>query len=454
MEEYIKKINATQYRIRDPLYGFIALTDAEMKIINTPIFQRLRRIHQLALTNYVYPSAEHSRFVHSLGVMHCATLILAGICGNKYSKLGGFDINPDEKTIKTLGFAALLHDVGHLPFSHAVERQWLCGSNHEAVSMYIINNYPPICEAIQHANVEPKDVALLLKGNPSGKLALLHAIISGQLDADRADYLLRDSYFCGVRYGEYDLSRFLGMFAVQQESTDAHLNLYVDEDDLPMAESMLIARYHYNLQIPYHRTRSGYDIALRKFVTGVKQYNDIFFIENTEIKNIDFDKFEKFDDGSFFELAKNCSPSQNYWADYVLRKKHLKIIFDTNNISPQEELKFKNAYKQIINSGKWKENEDFFTQEQEVELLKGANPKDNEGHGDKNQKEHPEIIRVLLKTKRGLRQKSIDIRERSWIFGRLRSKVHRILRIFATPEAEQELSDFLREVHDKEVADV
>lgn len=86
MEEYFSKIDA-KHRFRDPIYGFILLTDAERKIIDTPLFQRLRRIHQLALTKYVYPSAEHSRFVHSLGVLHCATLILAGIYNNKHTNI-------------------------------------------------------------------------------------------------------------------------------------------------------------------------------------------------------------------------------------------------------------------------------------------------------------------------------------------------------------------------------
>ena len=282
MDEYLKKIDATAGRIRDPLYGFIPLTKEEMRIIDTPLFQRLRRIHQLALTKYVYPSAEHSRFVHSIGVMHCATRIYEGVMEHRETEI---DFEPNAKNIRTLRYAALLHDIGHLPFSHAVESQWLHGLKHEDVSMFIIENYEPIAEIIDNdpMRTNPKDVAALLGKMPRARFQILHEIISGQLDADRADYLLRDSHCCGTKYGEYDFPRFLQIFAAQQDDNGT-LSLCVDEKDLPVAESLLIARYHYNLQIPYHRTRSGFDFALKKFASCHTDYLNFFDVTDNKIK--------------------------------------------------------------------------------------------------------------------------------------------------------------------------
>jgi HD superfamily phosphohydrolase len=127
------------HRIRDPIYGFIPLTQLELDIIDTPIFQRLRLVHQLALTKYVYPAAEHTRFVHSIGVMHCASLIYEGIYNHKDIKVYS---EPNKNGIQILRLAALLHDIGHLPFSHAAEQEFLPkGISHENISEFIISNY-------------------------------------------------------------------------------------------------------------------------------------------------------------------------------------------------------------------------------------------------------------------------------------------------------------------------
>ena len=123
-------------RFRDPIYGFVYLSDAEQRIVDTPIFQRLRRIHQLALEKYVYPGAEHSRFGHSLGVVHTATRLYESLF-SKPDHLTPRQIDGKRQAIKTLRFAALLHDIGHLPFSHAVELELLPnGIGHEDVSAF------------------------------------------------------------------------------------------------------------------------------------------------------------------------------------------------------------------------------------------------------------------------------------------------------------------------------
>lgn len=432
MERYLEEIEADRNRIRDPLYGFIPLTKAELAIVDTPLFQRLRRIHQLALTKYVYPSAEHSRFVHSLGVMHCATLILAGIHGHKQTNILQ---KPHPKLIKILRFAALLHDIGHLPFSHAVEKQWLQGLSHEDLGQFIIEKYEPIVNAIQSEDISCKQVATLLTKNPPAQFRLLHEIVSGQLDADRADYLLRDSHCCGVRYGEYDFERFLHIFAAQGDESTGVLSLCVDEGDLHVAESLLIARYHYNLQIPYHRTRSGYDIILRKFVKDYMKVEDIFTVKDGRLENVDFDRLEYLDDGTIMETIKKCHAEGNPWTPYLLRQKHLLPLVDTSSLSRDGILAFKEAVHTLRNQKDLEENEDYFIQEQPVELLKngqgGEEPKAEKDIGP--EMASAGLIRLLVRMPSGDR-KPVDIREHSWIFGQLHESPHLVCRIYVPPE--------------------
>ena len=422
MDEYLKKIDATAGRIRDPLYGFIPLTKEEMRIIDTPLFQRLRRIHQLALTKYVYPSAEHSRFVHSIGVMHCATRIYEGVMEHRETEI---DFEPNAKNIRTLRYAALLHDIGHLPFSHAVESQWLHGLKHEDVSMFIIENYEPIAEIIDNdpMRTNPKDVAALLGKMPRARFQILHEIISGQLDADRADYLLRDSHCCGTKYGEYDFPRFLQIFAAQQDDNGT-LSLCVDEKDLPVAESLLIARYHYNLQIPYHRTRSGFDFALKKFASCHTDYQNIFDVTDNKIKKIEFDKFSILDDGTIFEQIKQKYITGDKWAACLLRQSHLHPIVDTHACNEKGTQQFK-YFVQKLRSSQLKENEDFFVQEQNVEMIKRAKPADESGISSTG-------IRLLVKEGTSRQKKQVDIAECSWIFAHL-NDTDKIYRVYAAP---------------------
>lgn len=443
MEEYLKKIDAVKHRIRDPIYGFIPLTEEEMAIIDTPLFQRLRRIHQLALTKYVYPSAEHSRFVHSLGVMHCATQILAGVMEHKQTKISS---QPSGMAIRMLRYAALLHDIGHLPFSHAVEGQWLNGLKHEDVSMFIIENYRPIADIINNdsSGVKCKDVSALLGNIPKAKFRLYHEIVSGQLDADRADYLLRDSYCCGTKYGEYDYSRFLQIFAAQEDDNGT-LSLCVDEKDLPIAESLLISRYHYNLQIPYHRTRSGYDFALKKFATDNTNFSNIFEIRDNKIISIDFNQFTVLDDGSIFEIIKKKFLSNDIWAECLMRQTHLTPVIDTTSLSPEGMEKFKTLVRNLKDDTSLQENSDYFIQEQKIDMIKRWVPADENTDDTKdNLSPFPTGIRLLVSEGENGIKKAIDIAERSWIFAQLRSAPHKIYRVYASP---RQKSNVLRHLH-------
>jgi len=368
--------------------------------------------------------------------MHCATKILHGVFTHNETKLKE---NPSRHGIKALRYAALLHDIGHLPFSHAVERQWLKGLSHEDIGIHIIKMYRPIADILEADEVDCADVAALLGKKPFGKDQLYHEIISGQLDADRADYLLRDSHICGVRYGEYDFPRFLHIFAAKEDRRRGCLSLCVDEKDLHMAESLLIARYHYNLQIPYHRTRSGYDMVLNKFASECVKLEGIFSIEGLQINEIDFDRLELLDDGSIFEIIKKKYSEGNVWAKYLMRQKHLCPIIDTNNISEASATFFKESVKTLYAHGEFTENEDFFVQEQDVKMLKRALPpgEDALNKGAEHTSELPDgAIRLLVK-EQGKDKKQVDICDRSWIFNRLNKEPHKILRVYVVEEKKE-----------------
>lgn len=214
---------AKTYEIRDPLYGFIELNDWEREIVNHPVFQRLRRIRQLGLTDMVYPGAMHTRFEHSLGVMYVATRMFDEIVKRREEFLkselsyteGGL-----EKDRILVRISCLLHDVGHAPFSHAAEGLMITDvasgksykhENYSAVAVAhlmqdVIEKHP----LNQNYGIKAQDIADFLNDRSTlGRSLLWRDLLSSQLDADRADYLLRDSHHIGVAYGKYDLNRLL-----------------------------------------------------------------------------------------------------------------------------------------------------------------------------------------------------------------------------------------------------
>jgi HD superfamily phosphohydrolase len=263
--------------IRCPIYGFIPLDAWEHEVIQQPAFQRLRRIRQLAWTDYVYPGAMQTRFEHSLGVMHMIGMLYDGIVQRSSSmiqELGYRDL-AKARYRKLLRLAALLHDVGHAPFSHAGED--ILPENptegrpyqHEEYSAAVIRlQFKDLIENHkENANYyfTADEVASLVDGGPgAGRAALWRDLLSGQLDADRMDYLLRDSYHAGVEYGRYDWRRIVGNVTLVRDPESEAPKVGVSHAGRHAVEGMLIARYMMFNQVYYHHTRVILDRHLQR----------------------------------------------------------------------------------------------------------------------------------------------------------------------------------------------
>jgi HD superfamily phosphohydrolase len=233
--------------IRDPIHGFIDRTELELAIMDTPAMQRLRGIRQLALANLVYPGALHTRFEHCLGVMHIAGKLALRLI-------------EDNETRELLRLAGLLHDLGHGPFSHVseaiLEEFQVVGTKalgkkdiHEHITMNIIEN----CEEIRRILGEPKRERILgYLGGTSGE-GIERGIISGPLDADKQDYLLRDSYFCGVKYGVFDSDRLISTLEAWPDKHERQLA--ASKDGVYAIEQFVIAKYHMSTQVYRHKIR-------------------------------------------------------------------------------------------------------------------------------------------------------------------------------------------------------
>jgi HD superfamily phosphohydrolase len=295
--------------INDPVYGFISIPgDFVFDIIEHPWFQRLRNIKQLGLTSFVYPGANHSRFQHGIGALHLMELAINTL-RNK-----GVQISDDEE--EAVNIAILLHDAGHGPFSHALEKSIINGITHEDMSLLIMKK---LNEEF-HGRLE---LALkIFTGTYNRKF--FHELISGQMDMDRLDYLRRDSFFTGVIEGSVGSDRIIRMLNVVDDS------LVIDEKGIYSLEKFLIARRLMYWQVYMHKTVLSSESLLVKTLKRAKElarkgldlyatpslrfflYNNIGYSDLTEEGNFTpglvASNFTRLDDTDILVSAK-------YWID-------------------------------------------------------------------------------------------------------------------------------------------
>ncbi|MBT2563235.1 HD domain-containing protein [Pedobacter sp. ISL-68] len=236
--------------INDPVYGFISIpSELVYDVISHPYFQRLRYIKQLGMTHLVYPGALHTRFHHALGAMHLMSLAI------NLLRSKGHTITDGEEEAAIL--AILLHDIGHGPFSHALEHSLVTGIKHEDISAKLMQDLNT------HFDGRLTHAIEIFNGTYPKKF--LHQLISGQLDLDRMDYLNRDSFFTGVSEGVISFDRIIKMFNVYDD------DLVIEEKGIYSIEKFLIARRLMYWQVYLHKTVISGEMILVKLLERAKE---------------------------------------------------------------------------------------------------------------------------------------------------------------------------------------
>ena len=259
--------------IRDPVHNIIYFDKNEdavlLELIDTREFQRLRHIKQLGLSPFTYPGAEHTRFAHSIGVTHLMKRFIDKICSLKEERFRQY-INELTDFRKQLLTAALLHDVGHGPFSHALEKT--TEINHERWTAEIIRGDTEVNSVLCKHGINPYEVAEIIQRTHTSKAVV--KLLSSQLDTDRVDYLLRDSRMTGAGYGSFDLEWLINVLRIGEHNGEVEVGLDRNKG-LSIAEDFVMARYYMYINVYFHKTtRSAELIVDRIFKRAMELFHD------------------------------------------------------------------------------------------------------------------------------------------------------------------------------------
>ncbi len=323
--------------IRDPVHGTLEFTPPEVAVIDSPAFQRLRQIKQLGFGEYSFPGAVHNRYIHSIGAAH-----LAGIAFDQIF-LGFPFKNPEIKwrLRQTLRLATLLHDIGHGPLSHTTEEVMPQLSelnvkaygnkkdrkaNHEDYTIKFITD-SPLAETLRKSfsDISPLHVAALVDktlkveddffiSNGLNLRIILSQIVSSEMDADRMDYLVRDSYFCGTNYGKFELNWLLGNMVYYIVADQVHLAL--NRRALYTFDDFLISRHHMYLMVYFHHKSIIYDEMLNRYLTGP----DCSFHLPADIN-----EYLYYTD---HRLSQHLSLDKNTWAQRIAQHRPYRNLFE------------------------------------------------------------------------------------------------------------------------------
>ncbi len=324
---YLPGENEPTQRVRCPVHGFIRYSKNERKVIDHWAFQRLRHVRQLAMEYLVYPGGVHTRFEHSLGVMELATQSFDHLLQrhreaieNDLRQVPELSEDTIPKARQLVRLMALVHDIGHPAFAHAGEKG-IPGQDHEKVSVHVIAN---ILGELLDSTFFPNSAAVLVRlMEKSPELAFLSQLVSGELDADRADYLLRDSLHCGVSYGVYDSARLVESLTLVEDPDSGRLQLALDRGGEHSFEALILARYQMNTQVYLHKIRRIYDHYL-------EEYSKLWGPENYK----SLDDIPRHDDMSvMMEIRRDAvldGPRQ-MWAKRITERKHHRVVHETGD---------------------------------------------------------------------------------------------------------------------------
>lgn len=313
--------------VKDPVHGYIGLTNVEKNIIDSFPVQRMRGIKQLSVTSIAYPGGDHSRFSHALGTMHLAGKIIESLEPKE-------SIPNDDWQLVRLG--GLLHDVGHGPFSHSFEAVLSphLGLTHEDMGARVIRE-SSLADKIESHGFDPNELAELVFGNPKTEKYLKQTLTS-QFDADKMDFLLRDSYFTGVEYGQIDVHRLIQAMEVIDE------DIAIDKKALSALETFMIARYEMFLNVYYHHSVRAAEIMLRKAMNHARELLGLITFD-------DIEDFLKLDDAYVISGLRELDPSEYKGTnrkEAKIAKETFRKLNERNLIKPayERELHIKDEY--------------------------------------------------------------------------------------------------------------
>lgn len=322
--------------IRDPVHGSIHIHDSEIEILEHPFFQRLRNIKQLGFSEYVFPGATHTRYLHSIGVMNVSTLVF----NNLFKDQNSVDIR---RLKESLRLGCLLHDIGHAPLSHSTEsvmpnvsalnlpKQFQKADRQASHEDYTIksitdssftNSFKSVTKEF---GIDPKAIAELVIGetkdpsyftvNGINYFPLLHQLVSSEMDCDRMDYLLRDSYFCGVSYGKFDLDWIIDNLKICQEGNLAYLG--ISERAISTFDDFLLSRFHMFMMVYFHyRAVCLEQMLMRYFNSSHNEYQI----------PADIEEYLEHDDAYLMRVLRK---SNNIWAQRIIQNNIPKKILET-----------------------------------------------------------------------------------------------------------------------------
>lgn len=335
--------------INDPVHGFIRIPhEILFDVIEHPYFQRLRRIGQTGLLNLIFPGATHTRFHHALGAMHLMFTALETL------RQKGIKITEEEE--KGAMLAILMHDIGHGPFSHALENMLMDDWHHEKLSLLLMNKLNEEFDGQLSLAIE------MFQGKYHRKF--FNQLISSQLDVDRLDYLNRDSFFTGVSEGNINTQRIISMMNVCGEG-----ELVIDAKGVYSIENFLTARMFMYWQVYYHKTSALAEFLLVKILERAKYLvsqgmelpageNLKYFLHRGKSSATDEDifRFTQLDDNDIIHAMKSWQDSEDfilsYWCQCVIQRNLPKTVISTRPFGPEfieEKIKNTNEFFGIDN---------------------------------------------------------------------------------------------------------